>query len=156
MPARFVDRDNNWKSPEVENTFAATLPLESLKCMWSQFQTRRSGPSRAERTILVLDASRAHFPPKSRRELYTRLVAADSKRLHVGKLLRTQALEAETHPTLEFFNNAATDQGYDSGPSSPCLYHDREEDSHGWRHGDDLVFDGEGTWLDDLQKGWNV
>ena len=28
----------------------------------------------------------------------------------------------------------------------------REEDSHGWRHGDDLVFEGEDFWLDALQK----
>ena len=29
-----------------------------------------------------------------------------------------------------------------------------EQDStHGWRHGDDLVFEGEDNWLDELQKG---
>ena len=31
-------------------------------------------------------------------------------------------------------------------------HHHREEDSHGWRHGDDLVFEGEDNWLDKLQK----
>ena len=37
----------------------------------------------------MLDVSRAHFRPNSRRELYTRLPTADSKPGHVGKLLRS-------------------------------------------------------------------
>ena len=52
----------------------------------------------------------------------------------------------------ECFNNAAIDQGYDIRLSSPCLHYNREEDRHGWRHGDDLVFEGEENWLDELQK----
>ena len=61
-------------------------------------------------------------------------------------------MEPESQRLDEFFNNAAIDHGYDFGLSSPCLCLHREEDSHGERHADDLVFEGEGEWLDDLQK----
>ena len=30
--------------------------------------------------------------------------------------------------------------------------HHRGQDSHGWRHCDDLVFEGEENWLDELQR----
>ena len=52
----------------------------------------------------------------------------------------------------EFFKNAAVDHGYDIGLSSPCFYCHREEDSHGRRHGDGLVFEGEDNWCDEMQK----
>ena len=40
----------------------------------------------------------------------------------------------------EFFNNAAIERGYEIGWSSLCICYHREQDSHGWRHGDDLAF----------------
>ena len=45
----------------MENTFAATLPLESMTYILSQFQSRRSTSQLAqeEREIIVLDVSRA-------------------------------------------------------------------------------------------------
>ena len=52
----------------------------------------------------------------------------------------------------EFFNHAAIDHGFHIGLSSPCLYFHREANSHAWRHGDDLVLQGEDKWLDELQK----
>ena len=101
------------------------------------------GLSRGERTILVLDVSHAHFHPKSRRELYIWLPAEDRQSGHDGKLQRT--VYGTRDACDECYGNAAMDQGYDIRLSSPCLYFHREEDSHGWRQGDNLMFEGEDT-----------
>ena len=66
---------SKWKSSsERENTFAATLPLESSKYNLSQFQTRRRSPSpmpRGERNNFVPDVSLS-FPSKvSTRAVHT-------------------------------------------------------------------------------------
>ena len=68
----------------------------------------------------------------------------------VRKLLQTLYGTRDTANAWDY--NAAIDQVHDTGLSSPCLYYHREEDSHRWRHGDDLVFDGEDNWLDELQN----
>ena len=123
-----------WKSPERKTRLPPRRPLESLKYILSQFQTRRRGPSqlsRGDRNIIVLDVSRAHFHPKSR------LPTEDSKTGHVGKLLRTLYGARDTANAWDqIFNNAEVAQGYEIGLSSSCLYCHREQDSHGWRHGD--------------------
>ena len=104
---------------------------------------RAGGVRRGEnRKILVVDVSRAHFRPKSRREQCIRLPAEDSKSGHVGKLLRTlYGTRDAAKASDECFNNAAIDQGYDIGLSSPCLHYHRGED-----------IEGEDNWLDELQK----
>ena len=101
LTARFVGREFKWKSPEMENSFAGTPPLESLNSTCCHSSKRAGGVRRGrEERILVFDVSRAHFHPKSRRELYLRLPAEDSKFGYVGKLLCT-CTEHETQPTLE-------------------------------------------------------
>ena len=154
--ARFVGREFKWKSPAMENTFAATPPLESLKYLLSRFQSRRRGPARSpgERKILVLDVSRAHFHPKCRRELYIRLPEEDAQAGFVGRLLRTlYGTRDAANAWDEFFNEAVVRREYEVGLSSPCLYYCAAEDSAGWRHGDDLVFEGPDEWLDRLEEG---
>ncbi|CAK0826515.1 unnamed protein product [Prorocentrum cordatum] len=154
--ARFVGREFKWKSPAMENTFAATPPLESLKYLLSRFQSRRRGPARSpgERKILVLDVSRAHFHPKCRRELYIRLPEEDAQAGFVGRLLRTlYGTRDAANAWDEFFNEAIVRREYEVGLSSPCLYYCAAEDSAGWRHGDDLVFEGPDEWLDRLEEG---
>ena len=154
--ARFVGREFKWKSPAMENTFAATPPLESLKYLLSRFQSRRRGPTRSpgERKILVLDVSRAHFHPKCRRELYIRLPEEDAQAGFVGRLLRTlYGTRDAANAWDEFFNEAIVRREYEVGLSSPCLYYCAAEDSSGWRHGDDLVFEGPDEWLDRLEEG---
>ena len=140
----------------MENTFAATPPLESLKYLLSRFQSRRRGPTRSagERKILVLDVSRAHFHPKCRRELYIRLPEEDAQAGFVGRLLRTlYGTRDAANAWDEFFNEAIVRREYEVGLSSPCLYYCAAEDSSGWRHGDDLVFEGPDEWLDRLEEG---
>ncbi|CAK0797196.1 unnamed protein product [Prorocentrum cordatum] len=149
--ARFVGREFKWKSPAMENTFAATPPLEQLKYLLSRFQSRRRGPARSpgERKILVLDVSRAHFHPKCRRELYIRLPEEDAQAGFAGRLMRTLYGTRDAAKAWdEFFNEAIVRREYEVGLSSPCLYYCAAEDSAGWRHGDDLVFEGPDEWLD--------
>ena len=50
---------------------------------------------------------------------------------------------------LHWIKDITQNQGYHKGLSSPCLYC-REEDSHGWRHGDELEFVGDDKF-DQLQ-----
>ena len=86
-------------------------------------QNSKEGPKKARRArkIIVLDVSRAHLNPESRRELYIRPPTEDSKPRHVGKLLRTLCgTQNAANAWDEFFNSAAIDQGYDIGLSSPC------------------------------------
>ena len=74
----------------MENTFTTTLPLESLKYILSQFQTRKRAASQLaqrDRKIIVTGVSRAHSNPRSRRELYIRLQSTDHQPGHVGKWL---------------------------------------------------------------------
>ncbi|CAK0837788.1 unnamed protein product [Prorocentrum cordatum] len=140
----------------MENTFAATPPLESLKYLLSRFQSRRMGPTRnpGERKILVLDVSRAHFHPKCRRELYIRLQEEDAQAGFVGKLLRTlYGTRGAANAWDEFSNDAIVRREYEVGLSSPCLYYCAAEDSTGWRHGDDLVLEGPDDWSDHLEEG---
>ena len=58
--------------------------------------------------IIVLDVSRAHFHPQSRRELYIRLPAEDSMPGPVGTLSRSlYGTRDVANAWNEFFNNAA-------------------------------------------------
>ncbi|CAK0871008.1 unnamed protein product [Prorocentrum cordatum] len=135
--ARFVGREFKWKSPAMENSRDSTI---------------------GERKILVLDVSRAHFHPKCRRELYIRLPEEDAQAGFVGRLLRTlYGTRDAANAWDEFFNEAIVRREYEVGLSSPCLYYCAAEDSAGWRHGDDLVFEGPDEWLDRLEEGlWSV
>ena len=92
------------------------------------------------------------------KELYTRLPTEASKPGHVGKLLRTlYGTRDAANAWDEFFNNSVIEDGYEIVLASPCSYYHRAQDSHGWRRGDDLVFEGEESWRDEMQKdGSNV
>ena len=71
-----------------------------------------------------------------------------------GQLLRTLCGNRDAANAWdEFFNNAAIDEWHGKGRASPRLHFHREQDSHGWKHDDGLVFEGEENWLDELQKG---
>ena len=92
----------------MENTFAATLPLESLKYILSQFQMLKRGPSQLPRgkwKIVVLDVPSAHPSQESKGVVHT-----------------------------------VTDRRKQAGT--------RDAANAPWRHGDDLVFQG-----DELLKG---
>ena len=125
------------------NTFAATLPLEPLKKILSQFHRRvRSQLSRAENSRPGRVKCALPYQEWKR----VKHSAEDNKEGHVGKLSRTLYGTGEAADAGdEFFNDAAIDQGVQIGLSSPCLCLHREQDN-------DLVFEGKENWLDELHK----
>ena len=128
----------------MQGTFAATLPLESLKYVfhWIQTHRRRHG-RKLDIKLLVLDVSRAHFHPPAVRELYITL-HEDATPGMVGQLLRTlYGTRDAAHEWDDFANTKISAVGYQVGMSNPCLNVHGTEPSIGWRHGDDIWFAGE-------------
>ena len=126
-------------------TFAATPPLEALRYLlsWSMTKRRRSGRW-IRIVILVLDVSRAHFHPPAVRELYIDLPEEDFTPGFVGRLLRTlYGTRDAANQWDDYANSKIEALGFVVGMSSPCLYHHKDEECIGWRHGDDIIFAGE-------------
>ena len=118
--ARFVGREFKWMSPEMENTFATTPPLKSLKYIvvtgpsaQEGFVTGRPDNSCVGRVVCT-------FPPQKDDGTCTygfqpETASRDSLASCYGR-----CTEPEKQPTLGM---TAIDQVCDSGLSSTCLYH---------------------------------
>ena len=95
--SRLVGRESRWNDPFMQCSFAATPPLERLRCVFHWVQTcRRRHGRKFDIKLLVLDVSRAHFHPPAVRELYITLPEEDTMgrvaRLMSGMTSRTRTL----------------------------------------------------------------
>ena len=93
----------------------------------------------------------AHFHPPAVRELYITLPEEDVTLGMVGRLLRTlYGTRDAAHEWDDFANKKIAAVGYQVGLSSPCIYVHNAEPAIGWRHCDDILFDGEEKFVDGI------
>ena len=152
IQARLVGRKFKWKSPEMEDTFAATPPRVITDIRVVTVPKRRTGPQQLPRENGQFSCWTYHVRISI---LRVEESCTYGNRLNTASLdMLDNCYDCCSEPDVanawdEFFNNAAFEQGYEIGLSSPC-----EQDGHGWRHGDDLVLEAEECWLGEKQKGF--
>ena len=152
---RLVARDFKSKDGrDREDLFAATPPLELLKCLLSKAV---SGSKR--RKILFVDVKKAHLNPECDQDVYIELppeaAAGPGK---CGKLVhwlygfRPAAQAWENH-----YSNNLEEAGFCKGDASPVLFWHPELDISCVVHGDDFTFVSEAKGLDYIEvlmKKW--
>ena len=112
--SRLVGREYRWEEPLMQSTFAATLPLQSLRYVLHWVHTcRRQHGRKLDKKLLVLDGSRAHIHQPAVRELYITLPEEDETLGMVGQLLRTlHGPRDAAHERDDFANTKIPEVGY--------------------------------------------
>ena len=79
----------------------------------------------------MLDASRAHFHPECRRDLYIELPTEDAQEGMVGRLLRTMYGTRDAAAAWnDFVESKMGLAGYQPGEANPCLFRAIEDGGH--------------------------
>ena len=135
------------RRPGLEPIFAATPPLDSLRCLLVKAASRR-GRTNQDLCMQLVDVSRAHFYAPSVRDVFVRLPAEDP-RAHepglCGKLCRTMygTLDAAEQWSLHYTATLEA-AGFRKGAASPCHFWHRDRDIWLIVHGDDFISIAEG------------
>ena len=144
--------DQGWRrrrsrGPPCEETFAATPPLESKKCLFSLamtlFARNRVQNFHAAQKLLFVDVRRAYFYATAKRPVYVILPEKDAEPGICGRLNVSMygTRDAAAYSEAKYSSHLIT-HGFKQGKASPCVLFHPELGLRCVVHGNDLTFPG--------------
>ena len=136
--------------------FAATPPLEAKKALFSAAVTEgigyKQGDWHSGMKLDFIDISRAYFQADAIRNVFVELPAEDAEVGMCGKLKKSMygTRDAAQNWGLAYTQFMA-DEGFNKGPSSPCVFWHPERELRCVVHGDDFTVLG---WEKELDWFW--